>query len=190
LEQGSTPLLLLLVGGGSFVRPVPPFFVVTVLNAVAAGDEQAVIVVTLVSQLVEPSVVTAIVISWLLTSGVCVLGTPPTGDVDAAVWLKAVAAPIFSFFNLFSITNLAARPPPTLIRISRTAANVMTQKTLRRTPHIVAEAGFSVSCSGAAAGAAAAAAAGGGGGGGAGGPAGGFKGLTTVGNRSCWTVCW
>jgi hypothetical protein len=158
---------------------------------VAAGDEQAVIVVTLVSQLVEPSVVTAIVISWLLTSGVCVLGTPPTGDVDAVVWLKAVAALIFSFFNLFSITNLAARPPPTLIRISRTAASVMTQKTLRRTPHIVAEVGFSVSCSGAA---------GGGGGGGAGGPAGagagaggpvgGFKGLTTVGNRSCWTVCW
>jgi hypothetical protein len=43
------------------------------------GEEQAVIVVTIVSQLVVPSVVTAIVISWLLTSGVCVLGA------DAAV---------------------------------------------------------------------------------------------------------
>ena len=110
------------------------------------GEEQAVIVVTIVSQLVAPSVVTAIVISWLLISGVCVLGA------DAAVWFKAVAMLIFSFFDLFSMANLAARPPPTLARITRTATSVMTQKTLRRTPHIVAEPGFSVSCSGAAAG--------------------------------------
>jgi hypothetical protein len=78
-EEGSPPLLLLLVGGGSVVWPVPLVFVVMVLNAVAVGEEQAVIVVTIVSQLVVPSVVTAIVISWLLTSGVCVLGA------DAAV---------------------------------------------------------------------------------------------------------
>jgi len=156
-EQGSPPPLLLLVWGGSVVGPVSLGFVVMVLNAVAVGEEQAVIVVTLVSQLVVPSVVTAIVISWLLTSTVCVLETPPTGD--AAVWVKAVAAPIFSFFTLFSMTNLAARPPPTLIRISRTPTDTMIQKTLRRTPHIVVEPGFSVSCSGAAATVAAAAAA-------------------------------
>jgi hypothetical protein len=153
-EQGSPPPLLLLVWGGSVVGPVSLGFVVMVLNAVAVGEEQAVIVVTLVSQLVVPSVATAIVISWLLTSDVCVLETPPTGD--AAVWVKA---PIFSFFTLFSRTNLAARPPPTLIRISRTPTDTMIQKTLRRTPHIVVEPGFSVSCSGAAATVAAAAAA-------------------------------
>ena len=136
------------------------------LNAVAAGEEQTVIVVTLVSQVVVPSVVTAIVISWLLTNGVCVLETPPTGD--ATVWFKAVAETVaeavaeavtvvvFSFLALLSITNFAARPPPVLIRISRTATSAMIQKTLRRTPHIVAEPGFSVSYSGAAAAAAAA----------------------------------
>ena len=115
------------------------------------------IAVTIVSQLVVPSVVTAIVISWLLTSGVCVCGA------DAAVWFKAVAPPIFPFFTLFSLTNLAARPPPTPTRITRTAASVMAQKSLRRTPHIAAEPGFSLSCSGAAAGGVAAAAGGGGG---------------------------
>jgi hypothetical protein len=89
-EQGSPPLLpllllLLLRGGGSIVGPVPLVFVVMAPNAVAVGEEQTVIVVTLASQLVESSVATAIVISWLLTSGVCVLGTTPTGDADAAV---------------------------------------------------------------------------------------------------------
>jgi hypothetical protein len=87
-EQGSPPLLLLLLlllGGGSVMGPVPLVFVVMAPNAVAVGEEQTVIVVTLASQLVESSLATAIVISWLLTSGVCVLGTPPTGNADAAV---------------------------------------------------------------------------------------------------------